>query len=496
MPMPSHSRKIILVSSRDDLLTLAGQLRAQGFDVLNCEDGARALEMALTTGPALMILETDLPLLPASRLAQILRANPRTEGIAFVFIGREGEEVDGFQRHRDQFFVRPFNQEQLLGALLAYCRRQEQTRQVGREEQEVEGHLNQISLVDLLQIFSLNRKDGLLTLHHGDRQGSIALLGGLVCNARLGRLQGEKAFFRMLAWSEGTFHFRPGVSGEEARITTPTDHLIMEGLRQQDELAAQAHALPHPEDKLVLKVPNGHLPRGLRPATQEILLLLQYYHRVGDILDHCSRPDLEVLQILQVLLDKGLLGAAPRTAEDDDDRQLLSSEEIIAIKDSLGEGDILLEEASAKLVVLANSPADLNYVLDALQGIREFEPEGELLRHPGQLPLGDVGRLKISENFSVRLFCLPTDAEKTPLWRPFCRRLLGVLSLGGSSGTARAEEFFRHHSDAPVVPLAGAVPRPGVLRLEPGDRQGLRQLLHAFAEPFRSPVELTLSSTG
>lgn len=493
--MPIQLRKMILVSTRPDLANLGRQLQQQNFEVTTCDDGAKALELALTTGPALMILETELPLLPAARLAQILRANPRTEGIAFVFIGSEGEQVDGFRRHRDQFFVRPFNQEQLLSSILAYCRRLEQTRQVGGEEQEVEGHLNQISLVDLLQIFSLNRKDGLLSLHHAEHQGSVSLLGGLVSNARLGQLQGEKAFFRMLAWDEGTFHFSPGVSTEEARITTPTDHLIMEGLRQQDELAAQAHSLPSLDARLALKVPSGHLPRGLRPATQEILLLLQYYHRVGDILDHCSRPDLEILQILQVLLDKGLLGAAPPVTDTaDDTRQLLSSEEIIAIKDSLGEGDILLEEASAKLVVLANCLADLQSVLEALQDIREFEPEAELLRHPDQLPLGDVGRLKISESFSVRLFCLPTDLEKTPLWRPFCRRLLGVISLGGSKETARAEEFFRQHSDAPVVPMAGVTPRPGAFRLEAGDRQGLRQLLHAFAEPFRSPAELTLNS--
>jgi len=488
--MASQSRKILLASSQPDLLGLAEQLRSHGFDILHCEDGAKALEMALISGPSLMILETELPLLPASRLAQILRCNPRTEAVAFVFIGREGEEVDGFRRHRDQFFVRPFNQEQLLGALLAYCRRLEQTRQVGHEEQEVEGHLNQISLVDLLQIFSLNRKDGLLTLRHSGREGDIALLGGMVSNARLGCLQGEKAFFRMLAWNEGTFHFRPGGSGEEARISTPTDHLIMEGLRQQDELAVQASSLPQPGDQLILKVPKGHLPSGLRPATQEILLLLQYYRRVADILDHCSRPDLEVLQILQVLLEKGLLGVDPRQeGTDDAGLPLLNSEEIIAIKDSLGEGDILLEEASVKLVVLARRQEDLHYILDVMHDIPEFEPEGKLLKQSGQLPLGDVGRLQISESFTVRLFCLPTDAQKVPLWRPFCRRLLGVLSLGDSDETRKADEFFRCHSDAPVVPLAGVSPRPGMVRLEPGDRQGLRQLLHAFAEPFRRPAK-------
>lgn len=489
--MPVLKQKIILASKAEDLLPLIELLRQQGCEVIHCEDGAKALELALTSNPGLMVLETYLPLLPSSRLAQILRANPRTEGVAFVFIGQEGEEVDGFRRHKDQFFVRPFNHEQLLGAILGYLRRLEQTRKVGRQDQEVEGALNQISLVDLLQIFNLNRKDGVLTLRRGEQSGTITLLGGLVANSRLAQLQGEKAFFRLLNWVEGSFSFTPGRSDEETRITTPTDHLILEGLRQQDELAAQLDRLPKLDDELVLQVPRGNLPSGLRPATQEILVLLQYYHRVQDILDHCSRPDLEVLQILQILLDKGLLGAAPRTPEKEAEQiLLLSSEEIIAIKDGLGEGDVLLEEASAKLVLLANSNDDLQAFITSLQGIREFEPAGELLRHPGQLPLGDVGRLKVADTFVVRLFCLPATPSSAPLWQPFCRRLLGVLSIGPGEGVANAEEFFRLNSNAPVVPLSGVSKRPGGLSLSPGDRQGLRQLLYAFAEPFRRPAEL------
>lgn len=489
--MPGLKQKIILASNAEDLIPLIDLLRQQGYEVIHCEDGAKALELALTSNPGMMILETSLTLLPTSRLAQILRANPRTEGVAFVFIGREGEEVDGFQRHKDQFFVRPFNREQLLGAILGYLRRLEQTRQVGRQDQEVEGALNQISLVDLLQIFNLNRKDGVLTLRRGDQSGTITLLGGLVANSRLAQLQGEKAFFRLLNWVEGSFTFAPGRGDEETRISTPTDHLILEGLRQQDEMVAQQDRLPKLEDELVLQVPRDHLPAGLRPATQEILVLLQYYHQVQDILDHCSRPDLEVLQILQILLDKGLLGSAPRTPEKEADQiLLLNSEEIIAIKDGLGEGDILLEEASAKLVLLANCNDDLQSFIGSLQGIREFEPAGELLRHPGQLPLGDVGRLKVADTFSVRLFCLPATPSSAPLWQPFCRRLLGVLSIGTGEDLARAEDFFRLNSNAPVVPLAGVSKRSGAMCLEKGDRQGLRQLLYAFAEPFRRPVDL------
>ncbi|RME37368.1 MAG: response regulator [Deltaproteobacteria bacterium] len=489
--MSERRSRIIVASDRHDLVALAAPLQAEGFEVVVCGDGARVLELALARPPVLIVLETDLPLLPVDRLVQILRSNPRTERVAFCFVGREGEEVDGFLRRRDQFFVRPFNSEQVLGDILGYLHRIERTRQVSRQDREVEGALEQISLVDLLQIFSLNRKDGLLTLNSGGQVGTISLLGGLVANARLGQMQGEKAFFRLLGWNRGSFRFHPEVRESAPQISLPTDHLIMEGLRQQDELAARAGELPALEDELVLRVPREHLPEGLRPATSEILLLLQYYRRVRDILDHSSRPDLEVLQILQVLLDKGLVERAePRDGDGRSDELLLALDEVIAIKEAFGEGDNLFETATVKLVLLPGSRADLDAFVRALQGVGEFVPDPVLLRFPGQIPLGDVGRICIDESFAIRLFCLTTDPQSLPLWRCFCRRQLGALAIGSGPGVQAAADFFRLKGRTPVIDVAGADQKTGALTLKAGDRAGLRQMLAALAEPYRRPVVL------
>ncbi|GAB4169246.1 MAG: hypothetical protein Tsb0017_21300 [Geothermobacteraceae bacterium] len=489
--MTERRSRIIIASDHHDLAALAEPLGSDGFEVLSCQDGARALELALARPPVLILLETDLALLPAERLVQILRANPRTERVAFCFVGREGEEVDGFARRRDQFFIRPFNPEQILGDILGYLHRIERTRQVSRQDREVEGALEQISLVDLLQIFSLNRKDGLLTLHCDGQTGFISLLGGLVANARLGQMEGEKAFFRMLGWTRGSFRFDPETRESEPRISLPTDHLIMEGLRQQDELAARAEMLPKPESELVLRVPREHLPEGLRPATHEILLLLQYYRRVRDILDHSTRPDLEVLQILQVLIDKGLVEQAAGDGSGEQDREeLLGLDDVIAIKEAFGEGDNLFETATVKLVLLPGSRQDLDTLVAALQGLAEFVPDPLLLRQPERVPLGDIGSLRIGDSFAIRLFCLPTDSQSAPLWRSFCRRQLGALAIGSGDGVEAAAEFFRLQGRTPVIPLAGADRKPGSLALQNGDRQGLKQMLAALAEPYRRPVVL------
>lgn len=242
--MKPQGKKILIAGDGPDLAEMAELLQQQGFELHPCVDGAKALEMALTLAPDLAVVDTGVPLLPAAKLAQILRSNPRTEGLDFVFVGREGEEVDGFRRRRDLFVPRPFNPEQLLARILGHFARKERTEQLSRQEKEIEGSLAQISLVDLLQVFGLNRKDGVLSLRRGEERGSIHLLGGAVVNARCGRVEAQKAFYRLLGWEEGLFSFRPMALETEPRIAAPMDHLLMEGLRQHDEMLAQAERLP------------------------------------------------------------------------------------------------------------------------------------------------------------------------------------------------------------------------------------------------------------
>ena len=49
--------------------------------------GASALEISLATQPAVVVAHLDLPLVDAVKLAEILRANPRTRSAHFIFLG-------------------------------------------------------------------------------------------------------------------------------------------------------------------------------------------------------------------------------------------------------------------------------------------------------------------------------------------------------------------------------------------------------------------------
>ena len=276
----------------------------------------------------------------------------------------------------------------------------------------------------------------------------------------------------------------PVVNGRYMFITTPLDHLLMEGMRQNDELAAQADSLPAPGTRLALKTSRERLPRGLRPPTQEILLLLENHRLVEDVLDQSQRPDLEVLRILRVLLEKGLVEEV-REGPSGEPVPLLTSGEVMAVREYFNEGDVLLEEASAKLVLLCTSAEQVCAFVQSLQGHAEFRPGDNGLPAGAEPGLGDIGRLVVGETFSLRLFCLPAGAGTAPLWTPFSRRLFGVAALGEGNEMAAAVSFFETDCHVPVARLrfSGPESRDGFL-LAPDDRRSLRRLLAFCASRF------------
>ncbi len=482
----SNSQKSILLASSTKLFDSLSKLLAQsGFKVTSCLDGAQALEIALKTAPEVMVVDTGISILSADKLVQILRANAKTELSSIFFVGPDGEQIEGFRRQVDRYIPRPFNNEQLLAEILTYFNRREKSEQLGQARTEVEGDLKQISLPDLLQIFSHNRKDGVLALLHDKKKGYIHLLEGQVVSARVGRITGEKAFYRLLLWEYGKFRFTPGNPQTERHIDQTTDQLLLEGMRQNDEMLAQMSTFPAGDRLLELAVPVEHLPKGLRPGTLEIIELIDGETHVNHIVDNSSRSDYEVLQVLRALIEKGVLkesrgsgaGSAPNGL-------LLSDEEIVAIKDFFGEGDALLEETSAKLIVLAEEESQAEAFLLSLQGIDEFEPELDFLEGGGDLTLGDIGRLEISDKFHLRLFLLPASDESAPFWRPFCHRLFGVLSLASDASLAMAENYFFETAHIPVAKYRDLETFNGILPLRRGDRQGVRRLLQYFAVRF------------
>jgi len=108
----------------------------------------------------------------------------------------------------------------------------------GDDESEIgfSGRLEQIPLTDLIQLICSANVDYLVELQGEEgTSGSIFVASGTVRHAELGDLQGEDAFFKIHEWSCGAFVARLHPFDGVISIEKPTDFLLTEVMRAQDE---------------------------------------------------------------------------------------------------------------------------------------------------------------------------------------------------------------------------------------------------------------------
>jgi CheY-like chemotaxis protein len=270
---------------------------SRGHVVDRAGHGAAALEIALERVPEVIVCPIDLAVIDGSRLAEILRGNPRTRNTSFVFLVNDELDAPLALGSRDATVVSPWAEGDILDDIDAVEERGSRFGEV-RPDSEIEGKLAQISVVDLLQIFQMNHRSGTLRVIAPGNSGSAAVLlrEGQVVDAVVPlpdgtTVNGDKALYRLLRWSEGRFEFIPGPAGSDAaRITKGTRVLLLEGMRHKDEWDRVIAELP-PLDSRLRVVRPAEAANEIHPLTVEVLEAAAAYRRADAIVDHCSAPD-------------------------------------------------------------------------------------------------------------------------------------------------------------------------------------------------------------
>ncbi|WP_437982622.1 DUF4388 domain-containing protein [Sorangium sp. So ce117] len=211
-------------SDVDALGALASALRARGLTVTNANGAFEAVEQAFKRRPDVVLaaraLDEDNALADAFAAVPDLADTP----ILFLVDGAEGDL--GFD-------------EVLRGDVDHIVSRITEASPRGSKPtvpQEIRGDLQQVPLVDLLQLLAMNRRSGTLGITTPTGAGELRLLAGEVIDAVYRRLEGEKALYRLLGERDGHFAFSPGEPASVRRIMAPTSRLLMEALRQVDEV--------------------------------------------------------------------------------------------------------------------------------------------------------------------------------------------------------------------------------------------------------------------
>ncbi|MEK7705536.1 MAG: DUF4388 domain-containing protein [Myxococcota bacterium] len=385
------------------------------YEIFVARDGSKALELSILKYPDLILFYRRCPLISAMQFLRILRSNPRTEEVPLIVISDERLAAATTPSFLEGVLVKPLNLDEVRAHVASVLRRRDTARKVGVEQGAVSGSLDQISMPDLLQIFSVNRRTGSLQLTEGPaaQAAEVFLHEGRIVEAASGPARGEKALYRIVGWDRGRFVFLPDRRAPSVSISASTDGLLMEGLRQHDELNRLAPELPDRQALIERRVPTAGLPEGLHPVTAEIVGLLEFYPRVGDLVDRARATDLEVHLALRSLMQAGLVQVAvPPVASAP--LALLTQEEGFDLQTRLRRcGLAPTYQQRPKVAVLAAEPDDLRALALAFAGLRGFRVGN--LEELHRYQLGSLGELVLDGGLRVELYAVSPDEHMLPM---------------------------------------------------------------------------------
>lgn len=193
------------------------------------------------------------------------------------------------------------------------------------------GSIHEISLTDLLQLFSASRKTGVLIVRTEEETGRILIEQGRVISAWMddpnktvtgdtsiqihvedilpGRsVSPLKWVTRMLRWREGNFEMDTAVQIDEfvdqPRLDMTTEAIMLESMRQMDEYERLMPDLPKPKDRLTVAYPLQAALRDLTPDELDVFQLVMHCSNFQSVLDKSALSDLDTAQAVQRLLER------------------------------------------------------------------------------------------------------------------------------------------------------------------------------------------------
>lgn len=415
------SRKVMIVDSDVDALgALASALRARGINVSIASEVFDAVEQAYQKRPHILLAAKELD--REGDLSAALAAVPSLSDMPLVYLVDPATKKELGPRDIKRTDVDKIASHILKVALPGAP---------ADAQQEVRGNVQQMPLVDLLQLLTMNQRSGALSVTTPSGNGEVRLADGQIVDAVYRRIDGEKALFRLLAAQEGQFAFVPG-EGAARRIQTPTNALLMEAMRQIDELRQLRREIAPASEVFLAHEPPSGPGRGQDgdKLERELLTALQVPRGLDELCDEISASDLEAVSSLAKLVSAGRVQAMPLaslTAPFAPEGQLSILRALVTRltpKGFLPPPRVVIAASHRRMLGLAHA---IRYI-EGVVASSEIPPRAALPR--------PFGTLRLGENVELSIVGMPVDDTFAPVWALTLPGAAAVVRIDGAGGPA------------------------------------------------------------
>jgi CheY-like chemotaxis protein len=245
----TKSVKLLLADDNPLIRDLVSKSLEPFCEVMIAADGADALLKVIDEPPDVILCDYKMPGLDGRQLFEKLRGREATRHIPFLFMASRTdiEEklrplVDGVE----DFISKPFLAKDLVRTAKKIVDRLhlEKLQKRASRPGVIQGRLEEMSMIDLLQSLEMGQKSCRLVVQKNGETGELYFAGGQCRDARIGKIVGDDAVYKVLLWTEGEFEidFNAANASTNTTTTRSTTGLLMEAMRLMDE--ANRDAVP------------------------------------------------------------------------------------------------------------------------------------------------------------------------------------------------------------------------------------------------------------
>ena len=246
---PQGTKTVQLLVAEDN--PLVRDLIQKGLEphceIVLADDGGDALLKVIDELPDAILCDYKMPGLNGRQLFEKLRGREQTRHIPFLFMASRAdiEErlrplIDGVE----DFIVKPFLVKDLVRITKKVVDRihLEKLQKRASRPGVIQGRLEEMSMTDLLQSLEMGQKSCRLVVRKNGEQGELYFASGQCRDAKIGKIEGDDAVYKVILWGEGEFEIDFNSANESTRTTTTknTTGLLMEAMRLMDESSRDA----------------------------------------------------------------------------------------------------------------------------------------------------------------------------------------------------------------------------------------------------------------
>ena len=442
----AEKRSILLsLVNTEEMNRFTTYLTSKGYFVLPATDGSAAMESALKNLPSAIIVDVEIPIIDGEKLFHILKNNPHTRNVPFIFVSSKLFYLTGFRVGMDSFLVEPIQLDELNTVIKKAISSAEEGKYLQSDRKEIEGRLSQMSLADILQFLQMNRKEGELKITYGEDVGRVHICSGQVFNATLHSTECEKAVYRLLSWGEGYFEFIPKTVDMGQKIMCSTDNLLMEGMRQFDELNKAKATGPAFNSTLTIVGSREDIKEGELPVIFDTFDLVDEHPLINDLIDNSTFTDFDVYTAIIRLIEVGVLKEVKGSEDIKPSAGMFIEEYDESIKLNLSlmsHFTDMVNAVTAKIYLIAANKDLLSRFMESSQSVPGFkahkQPAGGS-QEGEAISLRNIATLRLTGTLEAHIIVIPPESSMGPILSCLSPQLVGTILLWDGAKTEHLE---------------------------------------------------------